>query len=55
MVGPGTVRLRHFCPSAYYVFLANFPRRIGTFGWVSDFFCPIESDTFYKALTLYWL
>lgn len=32
MVGPGTVRLRHFCPSAYYVFLANFPRRIGTFG-----------------------
>ena len=23
--------------------------------WVSDIFCPIESDTFYKALTLYWL
>lgn len=32
MVGPGTVRLRRFYPRSYCVFLANFPRRIGTFG-----------------------
>lgn len=46
---------RRFNRGLFGALVARFvPRALGAY-WVSDIFCPIESDTFYKALTLYWL